>query len=270
MIIDSLIYVIDKGYVDPGELSPGDSVYTLHGNKIEQSKVKTVQSDFISESINVVSSGQASSLGTSDTRYLFVNGYGEYRSLAWQEIPKLTRDKAYRASNFLPVLTALDDRPRTFTDSELDGLARLIATEVYDPFEVRKTLLSLTGLDNYIFIEFLENWCSYDPGKGYGFSKVLVKSRMFDFAYKQIADQICRVANMAGWTAETREYERRHFVAINFEATPSLGSIPKTQKYYTQPYVGIVYNVDAGNVPIMGRTAFGKYCFIPTMSKLFE
>lgn len=270
MIVDSLVYVDTQGYIDPGDVSPGDVVYTLNNNQIEKSKVKSVHSDFIAEDINVVSSGQSSSLSTSDTRFLFVNGYGEYRALKWEEIPKLTRDKAYRIDSFLPVLTALDRRPRVFTDTELDGLARLVAIDNYDPRVVVEKLLALRGLDNYIFIEFLENWCSNDPGKGYGFQKVLVKSRMFPVSYRAVAAELCRVANLAGWTAELREYDRRFFVAINFEATPSLGSIPKTKKYYKKPYIGLVYNIDAGNVPIMGRTAFDKYCFIPTMSQLFE
>lgn len=270
MIVDSLIYVLGRGHVDPGEISPGDLVYVLNQNKIEQAPVKSIQSDFIVEDINVVSSGQASSLSTTDTRYLFVNGHGEYRSLKWEEIPNLTRDKGYHINSFLPVLTALDHRPRAFSDLELDGMARQLALNSYEPREMVERLLALRGKDNYILIEFLENWNSADPGMGYGFGKVLVKGRMIPIAHKIVVEELCRVANLAGWTAEYAAGERSFLMVINFEATPSLGSIPKPQKYYKQPHVGLVYNIDAGNVPIMGKTAFDKYCFIPTMSQLFD
>jgi len=269
MIIDSLVYVIGKGYLDPSEISPGDEVYTLDKSSIERSPIERIQSDFFSCNINVVNSGQFGNLSTDDTRFLFVNGHGEYAYLKWKEIPDKTLDKAYYASKYLPVLTTMDHGERSYSDSELDGWARAIAIGQYEYHEAVQFLLSLTGKDNYIFIEFLETWGSFEPGKGYGFSRVLVKGRMFVFKHKRIAQEICRVANFAGWTADLRQYEQNWFVAINFEATPSLGSVPKTQKYYTQPYTGMVYNVDAGNLPILGRTAYNKYCFIPSVSTLW-
>ena len=269
MIIDSLVYVIGKGYVDPSELSPGDEVYKLKENIIERGPVERIQSDFLSSMINVINSGQFGNLSTDDTRFLFINGYGEYAYLKWSDIPDKTLDKGYYISKYLPVLTTLDKRERSFTDSEIDGWARAIAIKQYDYHEALNFLLTLRGKDCYIFIELLETWASYEPGKGYGFSRVLVKGRMFDFKEKRIAEEICRVANFAGWTAALQPYDHIWFVAINFEATPSLGSVPKTQKYYKQPYTGMVYNVDAGNLPILGRTAYNKYCFIPSVSTLW-
>lgn len=270
MIIDSLIYVINKGYVEPSELSVGDCVYKLNYNKIEQGPIERIQSDFVSSMVNVVNSGQFSSLSTDDTRFLFVNGFGDYAHLKWDEISAKTRDKAFNKKMYLPVLTTMHKDDRTYTDSELDGWARVISIGQYDFTEAKNFLRSMTGIDNYIFIELLETWASFEPGKGYGFSKVLVKSRMFRFRHKQIAQEICRVANFAGWTADLQSYEKYWFVAINFEATPSLGSIPKTQKYYKKPYTGMVYNIDAGNSPILGRTAYNKYCFVPSISSLWE
>lgn len=269
MIIDSLVYVIGKGYVDPSEISPGDEVYKLKKNIIERGPVEQIQSDFLSSKVNVVSSGQFSSLSTDDTRFLFVNGYSEYTYLKWDEISSKTRDKAYNPNMYLPVLTTMDKRGKTYSDSDLDGWARAIAIDQYDVREALAFLKSLTGVDNYIFIELLENWLSFEPGKGYGFSKVLVKGRMFIFSYKAVAQEICRVANFAGWTADLQYFENKWFVAINFEATPSLGSIPKTQKYYKESYTGMVYNVNAGNSPVLGRTAYNKYCFIPSVSTLW-
>lgn len=270
MIIDSLVYVIGKGYLSPSELMIGDYVFTLNKNKIEVSPIERLQSDFISDSINVVNSGQFGSKSTDDTRFLFVNGFGEYANFKWSEIAENTRDKGYLQSKYLPVLTTMKKGDRSYTDSELDGWARLIASGLDEPIDSVNFLRSMTGIDNYVFIEFLETWASNDPGKGYGFSKVFVKTRAFLFKNRRVAEEICRVANFAGWTADLNKWGSVNQVSINFEATPSLGSIPKTQKYYKEPYIGMVYNVDAGNLPILGRTAYNKYCFIPSISCLWE
>lgn len=266
MIIDSLVYVIGRGYIDPSEVAVNDWVYALDKNVIKKIQVDSVQSDFYNDYINVISSGQSSCLATDDSRFLYVNGYGEYRYLKHEEIPKLTLDKAFGMDKYLPVLTTLDKQDRRYTDIELDGLARKIALGLDYEYDIANQLKTLQGIDNYILIEFLEHWASFDPGKGYGFNKTLVKSRAFVIQTKPVLDELCRVANFAGWTAEARHHKNQLFLAINFEATPLPGSIPKTKKYYREPYTGMVYNINAQNLPILGRTSHNKYRFIPTTS----
>lgn len=259
MIANIEIYVIGKGYTHPDNLNIGDEVYVLDDGVIKITKISNVESEQFSGNINVIKSGQHQAKVTDETKHLYKSEF-DYKYTTWEQIPKITRDKYYFDKAYCPVLSGIDERQRSYTDLELDGLARQFRLELYKEQEMVETLRSLTGYDNYIFIDFLENWLSDHPGKGTGFDAKNVKTRMFYIGNDLIEKEIVRISCLSGFTAEING---SGYLRINFESTPIPGSVPKPQKYFKELFSGAVYRVNADNLPILGKSQ-NKYFFIPT------
>lgn len=268
MICQSEIYVWDKGFVDPSELSPGDQVYVLDNNKVSLQPLLGVRSEFVSDRLNRIDSGVHNVLITPDALTLYHSEVHGYEYLKFQQIPAFTADKVYRANRYLPVLSWMETEERRVEDRDLEWVARSMLVKNYDRDKFDDIVYRASSSDCLVLIDMLEYWCSITPGKGW-FDRAQVKARSHPVDDKHFLDELCRVAVLAGFTASTSEFRPyRYALRVNYESTPIPGSRPKNEKYYKQQYTGMVYNLDAKNKPILGRSLGGRTFFLPTRSTL--
>ena len=265
MLAEIKPYVIGKGLTDPSDLMVGDLVYTLDNQlNININPVESVSMDFYSGRINVVKSGQNQSLSTDSTRFMYVIGDLEYtvKYAKWQEIPQITPNKEVRSDKHLPVLSFLDNFERQYSDQFLDGLARKIYLGELTHDTDRATIVGMRGQDGIVLITLMEEYFSESPGKG-KYGRASVKDRLFYIPQRWITEEIARLAVLSGYTAQIVD-PSIGAIQVNFESTPIPGSIPKNQKYYKEPFANYVYGIDAGNLPILGRS-LTKWCFMSTV-----
>lgn len=264
VLADCRIYVIGKGLTDPFDLIPGDNVYTINKNlKIEVRPIETVSTDFYAGKINVVKSGQNQSLSTDSTRFMYLTGDLKYKAMfaKWSEIDSITPNKEAIPTKYLPVLSFLDEHPREYDDLFLDGLARLIYLGELTPEMYRATIRPMRGQDGIALITLMEEYFSDSPGRG-RFGRASVKDRLFYLPQRWITEEIARLAVLSGYTAQIVD-PSIGAIQINFESTPVPGSIPKNEKYFKEPFADYVYGINAGNLPILGRSRT-KWCFVST------
>lgn len=253
------IYVINRGFVSAQEVSPGDLVYTLDGLKVEISCVDSVRSEFVYKKLNVVDSGQHNINATEDTLYLYHSDELGSKLISWNMIPKLTPDKAYFPKKYLPVLShPFWAGKRNTSDVDLEYLARSIAVEKCDEKSFREIVSICTGEDAIALIDMLEFWVSTEPGIGW-FGRAQVKARSHFVQSEYIADELCRIAVLAGYTALKTQAPNSWVVNVSFESRPIPGSRAKIEKYYKTNYAGYVYLINAKNRPILGMSK--KRCF---------
>ena len=267
---DSEIYAIGKGFVTPDNLTPGDRCYTLDSWRVEVGEVSSISSDFISQKINVINSGQNNVDATPDARYLYGNGRGDSRLVPWEDIPKITPDKSASETKYCPILSWPAPGDRLLSDRDLEYVARMVAygREAYDLSQFYSVVNRVeTGQDAQVLIDMLEFWASESPGTG-RFDRVSVKARTHKIHDKRMLDELCRVAVLAGFTASVSSYNSLTYaLKVYYESMPVPGSIPRNQKYSQRHYTGLVYNIDVGNKPVMGRTK-NRVFYIPCSSIL--
>lgn len=257
-------YVIGKGLVEPFDLCPGDEVYVLDQElRTHVRPIESIKTDFHAGKINVVKSGQNQSLSTDSTRFMYLTGDLEYQTMfaKWQEIDAITPNKEAIPTKHLPVLSFLDTAPRTMSDQELDGLARRIYLGELTDVQYRGMLKNMRGQDGIVLVTLMEEYFSTSPGKG-KYGRASVKDRLFYIPQRWIVEEIARIAVLSGYTAQIVD-KSIGAIQINFESTPVPGSIPKNQKYYKEPFADYVYAINAGNLPILGRSRT-KWCFMST------
>ncbi|ASZ74905.1 phosphoesterase [Rhodococcus phage Trina] len=265
---DCEIYVIGKGFVKPDELTCGNQVHTLDGLAPTVTEVQNVTSDWVTGRINSIDSGAHNVDLTDDARSLYYSDRHGLKFISWGEIYKHTADKRYMPTKYQPVLSYPDlQTPPVHKDSELEQIARMIAVHEYDRELFRSIADSATSLDALMLIDMLEFWCSVTPGKGW-FERVSVKSRSHLIKDRYFLDELCRLAVLAGYTAAVTDYiPYQWMLKVSYESMPIPGSRPKNQKYYKIFHTGLMYNIDAGNKPILGRSK-GRCFYLPTASIL--
>lgn len=264
MLSDCKPYVIGKGLTEPFDLKLGDRVYTLDDNlKIEIRPIDFLKTDFHAGKINVIKSGQNQSLSTDSTRFMYVTGDLKYKTMfaKWSEIDAITPNKEAQPSKHLPVLSFLDQHPRMYDDLFLDGLARTLYLGNLTVETFRDTMIPMRGQDGIVLVTLMEEYFSDAPGKG-KYGRASVKDRLFYFPQKWVTEEVARLAVLSGYTAQIVD-KSIGALQINFESTPVPGSIPKNQKYYKEPFADYVFQIRAGNLPILGRSRT-KWCFMST------
>ena len=268
---ENKVYVFGKGFTELQTISPGDMVYSLAGQRVEVAPIEKVECHFISANINSVVAGQQNVDATDDARFLYHSDKHGVKYASFREIPNITPNKEMSETKYLPVLThPYFQGERRATDSELEYLARMLAAggSSYNLGEFIEISQKCTGEDALVFTHLVETWLSISPGQG-NFGRVHVKSRMHIVYDRFIADEVIRLALLAGYTC-TEIIFPRHAIAlkISYESMPVPGSIPKNQKYKKAFYRGLVYNIMCeGNRPIMGKSR-GRYFYLPTTSTL--
>lgn len=252
MIVDCQIYIIGKGFVNVAEVTPGDSVYTLNELRPEIAPVESVSSEFINQQIDVIQTGLQYVEATPDTRYLYVSEVHGCEYIRFQDIESYTPNKEYVSYKHLPVLSApYYTGVRGCTDQELEFLARSLAVG-YDPGSFYDISRRMSGDDAFVFVDLFEHWVSDHPGLG-KFGKLNRKSRAFFLPDNTIADEISRLACLAGLCTMVSQHDRGTVIQIFMDGIPVPGDVPKTMKYRKKQYRGNVYNVNCKNRPIFGR-----------------
>lgn len=257
-------YVVGKGLTDPFDIYPGDKVYTIDQNlNIDIKPIDSISTDFYAGKINVIKSGQNQSLTTDSTRFMYVTGDMKYSTkfAKWEEIDSITPNKEALPSKYLPVLSFLDNHEREYSDHFIDGLARKIYLGQLTYDEDCATIKSMRGRDGIVLITLMEEYFSESPGKG-KYGRASVKDRLFYVPQKWMTVEIARLAVLSGYTAQIVD-QSIGAIQVNFESTPIPGSIPKNYKYYKEPFADYVYAINAGNLPILGRSQT-KWCFMAT------
>lgn len=268
MIAHCQIYVMGRGFIPIGEVSPGDRVYRLNGLTPEIGKVDSIGSEFINDRIYMVKTGLQQIVATEDTRYLYNSEINGHKYIAFNQIDKLTPNKEYQANKFLPVLsTPMFRDVRQCSNRELEYLARCLALQwPLNEDEFFSISERMTGDDAFVFIDLLEHWCSETPGLGF-FGKLNRKSRAFFFGNKQVCNEICRLACLTGYCTMMYESENGHVIQIFFEGSPIPGNAPKNEKYFRVQHYGNVYNLNSSNLPVFGRFGTRAY-YLPCTSTL--
>lgn len=265
---DCEIYVIGKGFVKPESLQIEDQVYTLDLDRTPStSKISGLTSEWLSGKINCIDSGAHNVDVTDDSRLLYWSENHGTKLISFSQIPSMTRDKAYSSNKYLPVLTWVDPTEQNCTLEELEYIARMCAVEEYDLSSFRNILNRCSSLDAAILVDMLEFWCSRNPGDGW-FGRVSVKSRTHIIKDRWVLDELCKTVVLGGYTAAITEYDKFTWgLKVSYESMPIPGSRPKNQKYFLRYYTGLVYNVNADNKPILGRSK-GRCFYLPTSSVL--
>lgn len=261
------IYVVDRGFIEISEVSPGDKVYTLDGFESSIKSVDSIRSEFISSRLNHIDSGQHNVIITDGSLSQYYSETNGFKYLRFSEIPSHTRDKTYQANKYLPVLSWLHSGDRNCTDRELESVARMVLVKRFDRDKFDSIIYRCSGLDALALVDFLEFWCSESPGKGW-FDRAQVKSRTHQIDDLHFRDELARIAVMAGYTAAFSTFEKdKYALRINFESMPIPGSRPKNEKYYYTYYTGLAYSVSAENLPIMGKSR-NRIFYLPTTEML--
>lgn len=256
---------MNRGFTALADLSPGDKVYTLDGFRVEIIPIDTVRSEFISDRINRIDSGTHNVLITNDALSLYYSEVNGFKFLQFEQIPGHTRDKTYEAKKYLPVLSWTAPGARQCSDTDLEYVARMMLTKEYDLSSFNSIIKRCTGLDSLVLVDLLEFWCSASPGKGW-LDKARVKSRVHEIGNEYIADELCKIACLAGYTASIAKFsEKTWALKVNYEPMPIPGSRPKNEKYYYSFYTGHAYCINAQNRPILGRSR-GRIFYLPTRS----
>jgi hypothetical protein len=270
MIAQSEIYVVGKGFVKPEDLFVGDQVYTLDNDKVDIEPITAVQSEFVSALLDRIDSGAHNVLMTPDALSLYHSEIYGYKYLKFGQIPNFTADKEYRSVKYVPVLTTPESSPRQISDSDLEWIARSLLVHDYDRPKFDDIMARVSGLDCLVLIDMLEFWCSITPGQGW-FDRAQVKARSHPIYDRHFLDELCRAGVLAGYTASTSNFNQfQYALRVNYESRPIPGSRPKNEKYYKQHYTGMVYNCNASNKPILGRSLGGRTFYLPTRSTLQE
>lgn len=256
MIIGSELYVIGRGFIPVLDVSPGDRVYTLNGRKVEIEKVESTSCYFISKQIDRIDAGMQNVSVTDDARFLYYSEVHGEKYISFKEIHSHTPNKEYVPDKYLPVLSwTAHAGCRNVDDATIEYLVRCITLDV----SIDMTIFdSFTGEDSLVFIHLLEHWLSIAPGTGY-FGRVNVKARAHLIKDKNLRDEVCRIAALAGFTSFCNDA----FAVINYESMPVPGSRPKSQKYVRTYYRGNAVNIQAKNRPILGRSDRGKIFYLP-------
>lgn len=265
MIANPEIYVIGKGFVNASELTVGNQVYTLDGHKVEKSRVDSIKQDFVSQRLNRIDSGNHNALLTDDARLLYYSDLHGYKYISFDQIDSHTRDKAYLESKYLPILSWMDDTPRQFSDAELERVARSVAVNVYDYDAFGYMVENMGGQDCSVLVDMLELWISVSPGTGW-FGRAQVKTRNHPVRDKYFAEELAVICIRAGYTSALGMFdERKYSLRVNYEPMPIPGSRPKNEKYRKEYFTGYVYNINAQNRPILGRS-LNRMFYLPTSS----
>ena len=260
---DVKIFVPGKGFLNPMELSVGDPVITLEQFKVLPGTITSISTDRVLGRLCRVDSGAHNVLVTEDARFAYYSEAFSHRLLAFNEIAKLTRDKTYSATHFLPVLSWPEQSPRRQTNADLEYVARSLAfsNKAHDS-KMLSIINNCSGKDAIILVDMLEFWCSEQPGKGW-FSRVQVKSRVHFIRDASIREALAVVAVLAGYTSRVEDVA----LFISYESMPIPGSRPKNEKYYYSFEDTMVYNINASNRPILGMS--NRRCFyLPCTSVL--
>lgn len=261
------IWVINKGWTSPSDLTLGDSVYTLDGLSVVKERVTALSSDFVNGRINRIDSGPHNVDVTEDTLMLYYSTLLGLKYIKWNQIPLVTANKEYKDNKYQPVLSYPNFDERVVDDIELESIARRVAIHEYDRNALESVMDRLSCSDAQVLIDMLEFWCSESPGKGW-FDRVSVKSRTHRVFDKYYLDQLSLAAVLAGYTCMTTVYEPyRYALKVNYSSMPIPGSRPKNEKYYKTFYAGLMYNIDAGNKPILGKSR-DRCFYLPTTSTL--
>lgn len=266
---DIEIYAIGKGFVKPEDLTIGDQVYTLDHWDVKVAPVESMSSEFISQKINVINSGQNNVEATDDARYLYGNGFGKSKLVSWSEIPVITPNKISDPRKFVPILSWPAPGARVCSDAELEEFARRLAygKDAYNYSFFYNIIDRLTGQDAQVLVDMLEFWVSESPGGG-RFDRVSVKARTHRVYDKTLLDELCRAVLLSGFTAAVTQISQYAYaLKVNYESTPIPGSVPKNEKYFKRYYIGLMYNINVGNRPIMGRSN-SRVFYLPTASIL--
>lgn len=263
MLADFEIYVIGKGFVQAGDLNIDDQVYTLDSFDVSIRPIDSLSSDFFSGKLNRIDCGNHNLLSTDETRHHYYSPNRGFKALSFSQIDQWAMFKKYDPRFFLPVLSwASNPEERNIDWHELEYVARAIAINRGDPDSLLKTLRRTGVGDCILLVDLLEHWCSQSPGDGW-FGRAQVKTRSHKFRDLRLAEEMSVVAARAGYTAAISGTERYHYLRVNYESMPVPGSRPKNEKYYSQYYTGMVYTVGAGNLPILGRSNFGRVFYLP-------
>lgn len=262
------IYVIGQGFKQLADLGPGDRVYTLDKDIVSIEPIIKVTGDFVSGIFNDIDSGQHNVMVTDDTRLLYYSQKLGYKYISFDQIPSMTANKEIADNKYNPVLSCVAPGTRNCTNKELEYIARSVLINHYDYDKIDTILDKASGQDCLVLIDMLEFWCSTDPGKGW-FNRVQVKARNIFLKDQVIADKLLLATVLAGYTGNY-EYRRNWAsIHISFASMPIPGSRPKSEKYKKQYFTGMIYNVDAGNKAILGRSR-QRVFYLPTSSILNE
>lgn len=254
------IYVLNKGFTHVQNVSPGDNVYTLGLDaKVSIEEVHSVISEFFYGKLNVIDSGQHNVNSTESTLHLYISETYGTKLLKFSEIASHTPNKDYVSNKYLPFLsTPFCAGRRNNSDQELEYIARMLASEQYDLSSFNSIVSKCTGEDALVLVDLLEFWLSEDPGKGW-LGRAQVKARAHFIKNEHIADEILKVACLAGYTSKKTTISQGWLIFINYESTPVPGSRPKNEKYYKQNYYGNIYSINAKNRSILGMSK--ERCF---------
>ena len=269
MIVQCQIYVLGKGFIPVDEVSPGDQVYRLNGMKPEVGQVDSVSSEIVNDRLYHIQTGLQQVIATEDTRYPYYSEENGLRYIAFNQIERLTPNKEYSSTKFLPVLSMpMFEGTRTCSDQELEYLVRMMVLEKIslNLKEFFSISTRMNGDDAFVFIDILEHWASVTPGAGF-FGRNNRKSRAFFFLNKEVSEEICRLACLVGCCTMMYESESGYALQIFFEGMPIPGNVPKNEKYKRAHYYGPVYNLNSNNLPVFGRYGTRAY-YLPFTSTL--
>ncbi|QLF83324.1 hypothetical protein SEA_NICEHOUSE_80 [Rhodococcus phage NiceHouse] len=262
------IYVVGKGFVNPEELTIGSQVHTLDLNREPGvSTITGLTSDFLSGKVCCIDSGAHNVDVTDDTRLLYHSERHGTALISFDQIPVKSPDKRWIGTKYLPVLSWPKDNGQNCSLQELEHIARMCAVHEYDRTVLQSVVEKCTHVDAMILIDMLEFWCSVSPGDG-SFGRVSVKSRSHVIKDKYFLDELTRIAVLAGYTAAHTNYSKFTYgLKISYESMPIPGSRPKNQKYFRRYYTGMLYNINASNLPILGMSKRRAF-YLPTTSTL--
>jgi len=266
MLAQHEIYVLNRGFVNAEDLFVGDQVYTLDGWETKLSRIDYIQSDFFFGKMNRIDCGNHNLLSTDETKHRYYSPNHGFAELSFNEVEQKAMYKKYDPRFYMPVLTwAENPEERKVDNRDLEYVARAIAFGGGTDPRLVEIIRSTAGGDCIVLIDLLEHWCSQSPGEGW-FGRAQVKTRSHRVPDMTIADELSVVAARAGFTSAIGTSDQSIYLRINYESMPIPGSRPRNEKYYKQYYTGMVYTVGAGNMPILGRSNFGRVFYLPSGS----